>query len=117
MNVLVLYQEIPYDCHLLMVNMTPEEFDQVKAAHENFCGSYSTTDYTDAISQALCRWNFALSSVFYPSSGPSDDDKEWMAECGVSFDWYNRFSDRAYKLTSMHSAGKFDAFVNTGVAM
>jgi hypothetical protein len=118
MNVLVMYQEIPEDCHLLLINMTPEEFEEVKAAHENFCGCYRTTDHTDAISQALCRWSHALNSVLYSGTiGPDDHDKEWMAECGISFDWYNRFSDRAYKLTSIQNAGQFDAFINTGYAM
>lgn len=55
MKVLVLWEEIPETCKLLMIDMTHEEFMELKAAHSHYIGNYSTTDYADEISQALCR--------------------------------------------------------------
>ena len=118
MKVLVLWEEIPETCKLLMVDMTHEEFMELKAAHGQYIGSYSTTDYADEISQALCRWNFCIHHLFYTDERPMDKyDASWMDECKVDHSWFNRFDGRVAQLTDMHTAGKFDAFISTGLLM
>ncbi|WBF79327.1 hypothetical protein IACHDJAJ_00088 [Aeromonas phage vB_AdhS_TS3] len=117
MKVLVLFEEIPESSMVMLIDMTAEEFAELSPAHGTYSGCYSSSDHKDAINQALCRWNFAIQFLQYPDDEFSDSDKEWMDECGVDHSWYNRFEGRVLQLTDMHTAGKFDAFINTGLAM
>lgn len=117
MKVLVLFEEIPESSVVMLIDMTPEEFAELSPAHGKYLGCYNSSDHKDAISQALCRWNFAIQSTVCPDRVMDEQDKEWMDECGVDYSWFNRFDGRVIKLTDMHTASKFDAFISTGLIM
>lgn len=117
MKVLVLFEQIPESSMVMVIDMTAEEFAELSPAHGNYLGSYISSDHKDAPSQALCRWNFAIQFLQYPEDTLSDSDKEWLEECAVDLSWFNRFEGRVLQLEDMHTAGKFDAFINTGLVM
>lgn len=117
MKVLVLFEEVPETACVMLIDMTPEEFAELNPAHAHYLGCYSSSDHKDAISQALCKWNFAIQFMVYPEEAITDRDKEWMDECGVAHSWFNRFDGRVTKLIDMHTANKFDAFISTGLVM
>ena len=117
MKVLVLFEEIPETAYVMLIDMTPEEFAELNPAHAHYLGSYSSSDHKDAVSQALCKWNFAIHFTVYPEEPLSENDKEWLDECGVDYSWFNRFDGRLTQLKDMHTASKFDAFISTGLAM
>lgn len=117
MKVLVLFEEIPESSVVMLIDMTPEEFAELSPAHGQYLGCYSSSDHKDAISQALCKWDFAIQLMVYPEEAFTDRDKGWMDECGVDHSWFNRFEGRVTPLTAMHTAGKFDAFISTGLVM
>ena len=117
MKVLVLFEEIPETAYVMLIDMTPEEFAELNPAHAHYLGSYSSSDHKDAVSQALCKWNFAIQFLHYPEETLSENDKEWMDECSVDHSWFNRFEGRLTQLKDMHTASKFDAFISTGLAM
>lgn len=117
MKVLVLWEEIPENAFLMLIDMTHDEFMALKDAHSHYSGCYNTSDYKDPVSQALCRWNFAIQFLKYPEEPLTEGDKEWMQECAVSEDWFNRFEGRVTLMKDVHTAGKFDAFISTGFVM
>ncbi|AZV01922.1 hypothetical protein [Aeromonas phage Akh-2] len=117
MKVLVLFEEIPESSMLMLIDMTAEEFAELSPAHGNYLGSYFSPDEKNVINQALCRWNFALQFLQYPEGVLTKNDKEWMEQSDVDHSWFNRFEGRVLQLTDMHTAGKFDAFINTGLVM
>ncbi len=115
MKVLVLFEEIPETSCVMLVDMTPEEFAELAPAHAQYLGAYDTSDLKDSVSQALCKWNFAIQFLHYPKKEAlTEGDKEWMDECGVPYNWFNRFEGRVTVLTDSHTENKFDAFISTG---
>lgn len=117
MKVLVLFEEIPETSCVMLIDMTPEEFTELSPAHGQYLGCYSTSDHKDSVSQALCKWNFAIQFLHYPEDALTEGDKEWMDECGVPYNWFNRFEGRVTVLTDSHTENKFDAFISTGLVM
>lgn len=115
MKVLVLFEEIPETSCVMLVDMTSEEFAELAPAHGQYLGSYSTFDHKDAVSQALSKCNFSIHFLHYPEEALTEGEKEWMDECGVDSSWFNRFEGRVTLLTDLHTTGKFDAFISTGL--
>ena len=117
MKILVLFEKIPETSCVMLVDMTSEEFAELAPAHGQYLGDYSTFDHKDTVSQALCKWNFAIHFLHYPEKALTEGDKEWMDECGVSYNWFNRFEGRVTVLTDSHTENKFDAFISTGLVI
>lgn len=117
MKVLVMLQEIPESVSLLLVDMTHDEFQELLPAHNQFLGCYSGPR-GDAVNSALCKCNLGFLSQSYRETPPLDEsDRDWMAEENVDVSWYDRFAGRITVLDNARTAAKFDAFLNTGLAM
>lgn len=117
LKVLVMLQEIPEAVNLMLVEMTHDEFQEVLPAHEQFLGCYSGPR-GDATNSALCKMHFGLLGISYRETPALEDsDRDWMTEENVDFSWHDRFAGRITKIENAHTALKFDAFLNTGLAM
>lgn len=119
MKVLVLYEMFPESSHVMLIDMTAEEFAYLSYAHTYLVGCYSGEE-DDAINKALCAWNYALVGM---AKEPGEEIKmdhdaiSWMEDVGVDLSWFNRFAGRITKVENLAQSGSFDAFVNTGFAM
>lgn len=119
MKVLVLYEMYPESSHVMVIDMTAEELAFLAPAHTYLVGCYSGAD-DDAISKALCAWNYALIGMDKEPGEEVEmeyDAISWMEDTGVDLSWFNRFAGRITKVESLTQSGSFDAFINTGFAM
>lgn len=119
MKVLVLYEMYPESSHILLIDMTAEEFAFLSQANGYLVGCYSGED-TDAISKALCAWNYALIGMDKEPGEEIEMDYDaisWMEDTGVDLSWFNRFAGRITKVENITQSGSFDAFINTGFSM
>lgn len=119
MKVLVLYEMFPESSHVLLIDMTQEEFAYLSHAHTHLVGCYVGED-TDAVNKALCAWNYSLVGMDKEPGEEIEmgyDAISWMEDTGVDLSWFNRFAGRVTKVTNMSQAGSFDAFINTGFAL
>lgn len=111
MKVLVMFEATDELTRLMFIDMTAEEYHELRPAHGHLSGCYGG-EVNDPVNQALCKWYFAtISSDTYKLDG---NDKEWMEEANVSESWLNRFQSRITMLESTHTATSFDAFIKTG---
>lgn len=119
MKVLVLYEMFPESSHVMLIDMTQEEFAYLSYAHTYLVGCYSGEE-DDAINKALCAWNYALVGLDKAPDEEIEMDHDaisWMEDVGVDLSWFNRFAGRITKVENLAQSGSFDAFVNTGFAM
>ena len=112
MKVLVMFQCIPDEVKLMVVDMTSEEFQELLPAHDHFLGQCLEPSSSAIIEQSLCKVSMA-----FDARELCDQDKEWMTDEGVDHSWFNRFEGRIAKVESPHTPINVQAFLTTGYLM
>ena len=105
MNVMVIYEEIPESTKIYMIEMTKEEYDTVKEAHNRFIN-------VDESNLAMDYFNIALSK-------PDDYLNDYADEVGVSRDVIGKWHKNVLDVSEgpYLPAKKIDAVIVTGFAL